>query len=73
MSADSMFWAGMAGGRFQQIQRLNAAVEDADDAIEEWKQHTAELEQTIAALRRNNEKLKHIENYWIKGYPPLSG
>ncbi|WP_440998138.1 hypothetical protein [Arhodomonas sp. SL1] len=58
MSADSMFWAGMAGGRFQKIQRLN-------DTIDEWTEHAARLErardEAQAAARAAQERAEAAE------------
>lgn len=43
MSADTMFWAGMAGGRKETINDLRQTVHG-------WQDYADELEQTIARL-----------------------
>lgn len=58
MSADGFFWAGMAGGRQDQIDRLNRN-------IDEWEAHVDKLNRIIYDLRAENAELRESRLVWL--------
>lgn len=51
MSSDGFFWAGMAGGRQNRIDKLNAN-------LDEWQAYAAQLEDLV-------EQLRHARLFWF--------
>ncbi|KAF0279931.1 hypothetical protein FPL11_05620 [Spiribacter aquaticus] len=58
MSTDGFFWAGMAGGRQNQIDKLNRS-------IDKWEAHTQKLERIINDLRAENRALRKSRLVWL--------
>ena len=57
MSDDSLFYAGLAGGRQNAIDEKNAA-------LGEWQQHSHQLERKITALNKRLRKVNEIAKDW---------
>lgn len=58
MSADGFFWAGMAGGRQDQIDRLHRD-------IDTWEAHVEKLNRIIADLQDENAELRESRLLWL--------